>query len=564
MFKLDDSHHLKTDSFYKETQGFMKEKPAEIKLSADKVRELQAKIATTNLNQADQDLLSGLISSCLWLQAKVASCRMTIKQLRSIFGITTEKKQKEPKKTNEAVNAANDQDCNTKDDLTSNKPISKKGGKNSAEQYTGLPTTIIEHEILKSGDPCPECVENGAAGKVYTFEPGVIIKLIGNPIISGEKFIINKLRCNLCNTIFAPAKYNELKQIPKYAASCSVAIAVNKYQLGSAFTRIDKLQAMLGIPLPKSTQWDLVNDLGFNVEPAFNVIEAYAAQSNEFGYDDSPHKILDLPDDANRSTTRTTAIITKYENHAIKLFYTSTNIASENIAELLAKRVVDGEIVTMTDGAETNFTTAIPLNILSQMIVCFCLVHSRRNFYKLLDYFKVECNFVIDCLKVVYKNEKFCKDHNLSALERLEYHRTHSKPTMDALKIWLINQLQYISRAVEPNNALGVAIKYMLKNWQELTKFLVVAGVPIDNNYSEQLIKCAILHRKNSLFYKTTRGAKVGSMLMSLIQTATANKVNPFEYLVALHEHNELVKLNPHLWLPWNYTTQLNLVNNVA
>ena len=392
---------------------------------------------------------------------------------------------------------------------------------------------------------------------MYSFEPGVVIKLVGNPIISGEKFIINKLRCNLCNKVYVPEKYHELKQMPKYAASCAVAIAINKYQLGSAFTRIDKFQDMLGIPLPKSTQWDLVNDLGFNVESVFGALEYYAAQSGEFGFDDSPHKILNLPEDANRTTTRTTAITAKYGEYAIKLFYTSSNIASENMVELLSKRVVDSELVTMTDGAETNFSTAIPLNILSQMIVCFCLVHSRRNFYKLLDFFEVECNFVIDCFRIVYKSERFCKENNLSAEERLTYHQAHSKPTMEALKVWLINQIKYISRGVEPNNGLGEAIKYMLKNWQEPTKFLTVPGVTIDNNYSERLIKCAILHRKNSLFYKTTRGAKVGSVLMSLIQTADANKVNPFDYLVALHEHNALVKLKPQLWLPWNYKEQL-------
>ena len=103
----------------------------------------------------------------------------------------------------------------------------------------------------------------------------------------------------------------------------------------------------------------------------------------------------------------------------------------------------------------------------------------------------------------------------------------------------------------------------MLKNWKELTKFLIVPGVPIDNNHSERLIKCAILHRKNSLFYKTTRGAKVGSMIMSLIQTAQVNKANPFDYLVALHSNYELVKKNPRLWLPWNYHEPIEL-NNAA
>jgi len=532
----------------------MKDKPVQIKLTATQARELQTKIAANNLTTADQELLSGLVSSCLWLQTKVANSKMTIVQLKAIFGITTEKIKRALKKANSQDSNSQQIDGTTQDNTT---PISKQGGKNSAEKYTGLPATTVAHEILNPGDPCPECVEVGMHGKVYAFEPGVVIKLIGNPIISGEKFIINKLRCNLCNKIYVPEKYHELKHIPKYAASCSVAIAINKYQLGSAFTRIDKMQEMLGIPLPKSTQWDLVNDLGLNVEPAFEVLENYAAQSDEFSYDDSPHKILILPENTNRTTTRTTAIIAKYDEHEIKLFYNSTNIASENVAELLSKRVVDSELITMTDGAETNFTTAIPVKILSQMIVCFCLVHSRRNFYKLLDFFEVECDFVIDCIRVVYKSEKFCRENNLSAIERLAYHQTHSKPTMEALKIWMINQVKYISRGVEPNNGLGEAIKYMLKNWQELTKFLIVPGVPIDNNYSERLIKCAILHRKNSLFYRTTRGAKVGSMLMSLIQTAIANKANPFDYLVALHEHNAQVQLQPQLWLPWNYKTQL-------
>ena len=106
---------------------------------------------------------------------------------------------------------------------------------------------------------------------------------------------------------------------------------------------------------------------------------------------------------------------------------------------------------------------------------------------------------------------------------------------------------------VESNSDLGIAMKYMLHNWLALTMFLRVKGAPIDNNLTEQLIKFAILHRKNSLFYKTTRGARVGAILMSLIQTANVNGVNPFNYLLALYEHSEAVALSPHLFVPWNY-----------
>jgi hypothetical protein len=72
-----------------------------------------------------------------------------------------------------------------------------------------------------------------------------------------------------------------------------------------------------------------------------------------------------------------------------------------------------------------------------------------------------------------------------------------------------------------------------------------------------QAKKWAILHRKNSVFYKTLKGAHVGDVFMSLIHSAELNKVNPFEYLVALQRYHALVDENPEEWMPWNYADTL-------
>ena len=63
----------------------------------------------------------------------------------------------------------------------------------------------------------------------------------------------------------------------------------------------------------------------------------------------------------------------------------------------------------------------------------------------------------------------------------------------------------------------------------------------------------AILHRKNSLSYKTLNGARVGDLFMSLINTCRLNRVNPFAYLLAIATHPEEVKACPSAWLPWKY-----------
>jgi hypothetical protein len=67
----------------------------------------------------------------------------------------------------------------------------------------------------------------------------------------------------------------------------------------------------------------------------------------------------------------------------------------------------------------------------------------------------------------------------------------------------------------------------------------------------------AICHRKNSLFYKTLNGARVGDIYMSLIHTAELNAMSPFEYLVALQRYHDKVADCPADWMPWNYREAL-------
>jgi transposase len=94
---------------------------------------------------------------------------------------------------------------------------------------------------------------------------------------------------------------------------------------------------------------------------------------------------------------------------------------------------------------------------------------------------------------------------------------------------------------------------YLLRHWGRLTLFLRQAGAPLDSNLVERALKKAILHRKNSLFYKTENGAEVGDLSMSLIYTCELNDANPFEYLTELQKHAAELAKNPAVWMPWNY-----------
>ena len=176
-------------------------------------------------------------------------------------------------------------------------------------------------------------------------------------------------------------------------------------------------------------------------------------------------------------------------------------------------------------------------------IVANCLAHGRRQFVDVADRFPEECRHVLESLAVVYHNDALARERNLSPEERLLFHQAESGPTMEELHVWLVRQFD--ERLVEPNSALGEAISYLLKHWEKLTLFLRVPGAPLDNNICERALKKAILHRKNSLFYKTRHGAHVGDVFMSLIHTCELCGANPFDYLTELERHADEAASNP-------------------
>ncbi len=155
----------------------------------------------------------------------------------------------------------------------------------------------------------------------------------------------------------------------------------------------------------------------------------------------------------------------------------------------------------------------------------------------------------------MYKNDAVAREQNLSPEARLRFHQAESGPIMDELHAWLTRQFE--DRLVEPNSGLGQAIAYMLRHWEKLTLFLREPGAPLDNTLCERALKKVILHRKNAMFYKTQNGARVGDLFMSLIHTCQLCRVDPFDYLTALHRHAKNLSSDPEKWMPWNYRQML-------
>jgi hypothetical protein len=255
-----------------------------------------------------------------------------------------------------------------------------------------------------------------------------------------------------------------------------------------------------------------------------------------------------------RAGVFTSGLVSVKEGRKIALFFSGHKHAGENLADLLQKRQAGlGPPIQMCDALSRNLPKGL------ETILANCLSHARRKFVDVVCYFPDECRYLIEALAKVYHNDDIAKEENMSADERLKFHQQKSGPVMEQLKAWLVEQIE--GQKVEPNSSLGDAIAYMLKYWERLTLFLRVPNAPLDNNVCERTLKRAILHRKNSLFFKTEFGAYIGDMFMSFIHTCYLSRVNPFDYLVALQKYFHHVFKNPHLWMPWNYKDTISSLN---
>lgn len=513
--------------------------PEIVTLSSSQLEELLAKLAGM-LPAEMYQLLEKLLRTLQWVMGLIQAKQTTIGRLeRLIFGAKTEKtSQIFPQPTATGLSAA----------AVAAPPSKRKGhGRTAAAKYTGAQRVKVPHPHLHPGDQCPDCQK----GKLYLLErPAQLVRITAQSLFAATRFELEKLRCALCGKLFTAPPPPEAG-LEKYAPSVGPMLGYLRFGGGLPHYRLDKMQTDLGVRLPASTQWELMAKAGQALEPVHEALRTLAAQGQLIHNDDTTMRVQNLSRQAaaeasERTGIFTTSLLSEVEGHRIALFVTGHRHAGENLDQLLARRATQAPPpIQMCDALSRNPSKEF------QTILANCLAHGRRQFVDIASDFPQDCQHVLESLGEVYKYDAQAKELKLTPEDRLRFHQEHSQKPMDDLQDWMREQFE--QKRVEPNSGLGDAFNYMFKHWPALTLFLQKAGAPLDNSICERALKMAILHRKNSLAYKTQNGAHLGDLFMSLIHTCRLCAANPLDYLNALQRHAGQARENPARWYPWNY-----------
>ncbi|MFW1420176.1 IS66 family transposase, partial [Vibrio parahaemolyticus] len=187
---------------------------------------------------------------------------------------------------------------------------------------------------------------------------------------------------------------------------------------------------------------------------------------------------------------------------------------------------------------------------LTQVTNVGCFAHARRKF---MDAKKLQgkgksgkADVALAKIQKLYALESRLK--LTSAEESWSERQSSAKPMLDDFYDWLTSQ-----KVIE-SSPLGKAIKYTLGQWPKLIRYVEDGHLSIDNNRAERAIKSLVIGRKNWLFANNPNGADASALLYSIIETAKANGLILYDYMVKCMK--ELAKPEPDInsLLPWNFS----------
>jgi len=420
-----------------------------------------------------------------------------------------------------------------------------------------LPREDIIHDLPDDEKTCPH--------------DGTALKCIGSDdheqldIIPAQIKVIRHKRlkyvCPCCDQHIVTASKPK-QPIEKSIASPGLLafVATQKYCDALPLYRQSDIFKRLGIELDRSNLANWMVKCGKLVQPLINLLQDQLRERSVVHMDETTLQVLKEPDKlpqsksylwlmasfADRTSVMSASRSGSVTQQPITLFHYDPGRSQQVPIDLL-----DATINTlMVDGYEWYQKACDDYGIKR----LGCWAHARRKF---MDAKKIQpkgktgkADQALAFIQRLYAIEKHIKD--MAPDQRYRVRQQEAKPIIQQIKTWLDKSLLH----VPPKTALGKALTYLHNQWERLIGYLDDGAYPIDNNLAENAIRPFAVGRKNWLFANSQAGAKASANLYSLIQTAKANDLNPYEYLkqifLTLPNANSVEDVEK--LLPWNLT----------
>lgn len=432
-------------------------------------------------------------------------------------------------------NAGNSESSDTTESSTENseattKPRAKPTGRRALPAH--LPRIDIRHDVEHCA--CGACKDH-----LTWIRDDITEKLHLIPAqVAVHRHIYPQYACQKCESIARTPAATELIAGGLPSNGTLAWLAVSKYADHLPLYRIVKMLERDGISLPLSTLSAWIGVLGMHLEPLWQRLGENIKQQQILHVDETPVTQLSNVKDqtkkayiwAYRSVNSAPATIIWFDYH------------STRSGECVRQFLQDWHGTIMVDDY-AGYKKLIQTN---NLIELGCWAHVRRKFFELVQsHQSPKGQQMLDLIGKLYKIEADAKDLNPD--QRHAIRQREAIPILDAIELFLADTQQ----VARPNSGLSRAVAYTVRRWTSLRRYVEHGAYPIDNNPVENAIRPIAVGKKNWLFAGSARAGKRAAVLQTLLATAKANDLNPYEWLLDVlnklpsHPNNKLDELLP-------------------
>ena len=410
-----------------------------------------------------------------------------------------------------------------------------------------LPREVIVHDIPDEDKVCDCCT-----GTLHCIGEDKSEKL---QFIPAQVKVIEHVRPKYaCRTCEKEGISNTVKQapvphsvIPKGYATPSLLsqIITSKYQYGLPLYRQEAMFKQHGIELSRKTMADWIIRCAELFKPLYDQLHQHLLKQPVIQADETTLKVVD--------SDKATSYMWLYATGADSPQSTITGSSTPNIvlydyhnsrAGRCAVDFLDGyDGYLQVDGYQGYEQT--------QATLVGCWAHARRKFMEAKkgagSKGSGKADWALNHIQKLYRVETQLKEE--TAATRYAQRQEKSLPLLNQFETWLIKSAQQVL----PKTKLGEAIQYCLNQWHKLVRYTPDGHLTIDNNRAERAIKPFVIGRKNWLFSQTATGANASAILYSIIETAKANDLNVFEYVMGSLEQLSKPGTDIGQLLPWQF-----------
>jgi len=357
--------------------------------------------------------------------------------------------------------------------------------------------------------------------------------------------------------VFAEGEQRIIKQaalprhpLPKSIASIGLLayVIVAKYCDGLPLYRLEKILKRYGGTITRTTLANWMIRLSLQLQPLINLLREHQLAGDYLQADETRIQVLK---EAGRS-----ALSDKYmwvtlggppDKPATLFAYDPSR------SQQVPLRLLEGFSGYLQTDGYAGYDAVCQKQGLTRL---GCMDHARRYYADALkampkkQYNKKNCkaSIALNKLRELYDIEREIKD--LTPEQRYRERQKRSVPLLNAFKDWVDSNIGKVPK----DSLTWTAMNYTRNQWSRLIRYCDDGRLHMSNVLAENAIRPFVCGRKAWLFADTPNGARASATYYSLIETAKANGLEPYDYLYKMLKHLPYAETveDFEALLPWN------------